>query len=434
MRRYVVVGTGGRSGMYINAMLRDFADQAMLVGLCDLNLGRARHYQAQIEREHGLHVPVYGADQFDLMISEQAPHRVIVTTGPDRTHAEYITRAMKAGLDVVTEKPMTTTSELCREILETRDRTGKELQVTFNYRYSPPRSQVREMILDEAIGEVLSVDFAWYLDTRHGADYFRRWHRRKENSGSLLVHKATHHFDLVNWWIDDRPAEVFAHGSLRYYTPQHAQKLGLADHGERCHGCPVAEKCPFFLDLEEHEGLRTLYLENEELDGYYRDRCVFSDQIDIWDTMSLSVRYERGALLTYQLHAYSPIEGYRIAFNGSTGRIEHHASENTYINGDGSVPGELERGNVGITLIPEFARPRQVEPDTGTGGHGGGDPVLLRDVFADRQTPDRLRRRANQVDGTYSIIIGVAAVQSIAEGRPVRVDELLGDAPLGKRW
>lgn len=30
----------------------------------------------------------------------------------------------------------------------------------------------------------------------------RRWHREKQNSGGLLVHKATHHFDLVNWWID----------------------------------------------------------------------------------------------------------------------------------------------------------------------------------------------------------------------------------------
>ena len=62
------------------------------------------------------------------------------------------------------------------------------------------------------------MDFCWMLDTRHGAEYFHRWHRMRGNSGSLLVHKATHHFDLVNWWIDDIPEEVFAHGSLRYYT------------------------------------------------------------------------------------------------------------------------------------------------------------------------------------------------------------------------
>ena len=45
----------------------------------------------------------------------------------------------------------------------------------------------------------------WLLDTRHGADYFRRWHRNKNNSGGLMVHKATHHFDLVNWWMIPTP-------------------------------------------------------------------------------------------------------------------------------------------------------------------------------------------------------------------------------------
>lgn len=434
MRRYVVVGTGGRSQMYIDAVLEQFSDEANLVGLCDKNLGRARHYQTLIKEKHGLEVPVYTDQQFDQMLAEQKPDRIVVTTGPDSTHAEYINRAMEAGLDVITEKPMTTTAELCRQILETRAKTGKELQVTFNYRYSPPRSQVREMILDGEIGEVLSVDFAWYLDTRHGADYFRRWHRKKENSGSLLVHKATHHFDLVNWWIDDRPEEVFAHGTRRYYTPEHAEELGLSERGERCHGCPVAKQCPFHLDLAGKEGLKALYLDNEEHDGYFRDRCVFSDEIDIWDTMSVSVRYAGGALLSYMLHAYSPVEGYRIAFNGTKGRIEHFASENTYINGDGSVPGELERGKVGITCIPEFEKPREIPPATGAGGHGGGDPVLLQDVFGSDRPEDRLRRRANQVDGTYSIIVGVAAAKSIETGAPVSVADLLGDAPLGQRW
>lgn len=434
MRRYVVVGTGGRSRMYIAAMTREFSDEAELVGLCDRNIGRAKHYQSWLKEELGLEVPVFGAEEFDEMLASRKPDRVVVTTGPDVTHAEYINRAMLAGCDVITEKPMTTTAELCREILATREETGRELQVTFNYRYSPPRSQVREMILDGAIGEVLSVDFAWFLDTRHGADYFRRWHRRTENSGSLLVHKATHHFDLVNWWIDDAPEEVFAHGSLRYYTPERARELGLEEHGERCTGCPVSAKCPFFLDLDARDAHRDLYRKNEQLDGYYRDRCVFSDEIDIWDTMSVSVRYAGGALLNYLLHAYSPIEGYRIAFNGTRGRLEHSANENTYVNGDGSVPGELERGKVTITHIPEFEKPRNIEPAIATGGHGGGDPVLLNDIFARERETDRLRRRANQVDGTYSIIVGVAAVESIRTGRPVRIPELLADAPLGARW
>ena len=52
--------------------------------------------------------------------------------------------------------------------------------------------------MDGLVGRPLLVDFSWVLDTSHGADYFRRWHREKQNSGGLLVHKSTHHFDLVN--------------------------------------------------------------------------------------------------------------------------------------------------------------------------------------------------------------------------------------------
>ena len=73
-----------------------------------------------------------------------------------------------------------------------------------------------------AIGHVTSVDFSWYLDATHGADYFRRWHRLREKSGSLWVHKATHHFDLVNWWLDADPVEVTAAGALELYGKQRA--------------------------------------------------------------------------------------------------------------------------------------------------------------------------------------------------------------------
>ena len=41
----------------------------------------------------------------------------------------------------------------------------------------------------------------------------------KANSGTLLVHKCTHYFDLINWWLEDEPKEVYAKGGLKYYGP-----------------------------------------------------------------------------------------------------------------------------------------------------------------------------------------------------------------------
>ncbi len=414
--------------MYTQAIAGPYAASARLVGFCDTNALRM-DYANRTHFPNGPAVPCYPAKDFDRMISETRPDTVIVTT-MDSTHADYICRAMELGCDVVTEKPMTTDEAKCRRILKTVRATGRKLQVTFNYRYSPPRSQVREILASGAIGKVLSVDFAWLLDTKHGADYFRRWHRRRENSGSLLVHKATHHFDLVNWWLADDPQEVFAHGSLKYYTEDTARRLGLSGHGDRCIGCGVFDRCPLKLDIVGNEYLKAMYRDTEPGDGYQRDRCVFSGEINIWDTMSVAVRYKRGALLSYQLHAYSPYEGYRIAFNGTKGRLEHVACEDTYVNGDGSVPGELQRHNTTTTIIPEFEKPRSIEVAVATGGHGGGDDPLLADIFDPNSPADPLKRKAGERDGAYSILVGVAAYHSIDRGAPVQIADLLGDEPL----
>ncbi len=426
--RYVVVGLGARSEMFTKAISGKHSGSAELVGMCDVNRGRMA-FTVKRFFANGPTIATYGAEGFEQMIAEQKPAVVIVTT-KDATHDHYICRAMELGCDVVTEKPMTTDEVKCRRILETAKRTGRKLQVTFNYRYSPVRTQVKEMISGGEIGEVLSVDFGWLLDTKHGADYFRRWHRRRENSGSLLVHKSTHHFDLVNWWLGDTPEEVFAHASRRYYVEATAQRLGLGGHGERCMDCRVKGKCPFALDLAGKELLKGLYLDCEEEDGYLRDRCVFAKEIDIWDTMSVTVRYTRGALLNYMLTAYSPYEGYRVGFGGTKGRLEHLACEDTYVSGDGTVPGELQRHNTTLTVVPEFSQPRPVEVRTGIGGHGGGDQLLLQDVFAPSGAADPLGRRAGARDGAYSILVGVAACRSIDTGKAVKIADLLGDAPI----
>jgi predicted dehydrogenase len=416
--------------MYTRALVQEFPELTRLVALCDVNLGRANLRNKVLSEEMDSEpAPVYAADDFDKMISEIRPDTVIVTTGPDATHSRYIIRAMELGCDVITEKPMTTDVESCKAILDTKRKTGREVRVTFNYRYAPPRSQVKELLMDGVIGDVLSVDFTWPLDTRHGADYFRRWHRKRGNSGSLLVHKATHHFDLVNWWLNDVPEEVFCHGTKTFYTPENADSMGLAGRAQRCLNCPVADKCNFYLDLEASDHLRELYLENEQEDGYYRDRCVFAEEIDIWDNMSVSVRYRKGAVMNYFLLAYSPWEGYQIAFSGTRGRLEHGSTQFGYISGEqeSQVPGQVKKEGTYIRVMPHFGDPRHIEPATAEGGHGGGDPVLLRDLFDPDAPHDPLGRAASEIDGAWSILTGVAAYHSIDAGTSIRVRDLVGD-------
>ena len=265
--------------MYRNALLGPFADTARLVALCDANAGRLAMSLDVARARSKESIGGYAADEFDTLLAERGPQTVIVTS-MDCTHDEYICRAMAAGCDVITEKPLTISAPKLQRILDTRARTGRKLTVAFNYRYSPVRSQVKRALVGGVVGEITAVDFQWLLDTRHGADYFRRWHRNKANSGGLLVHKATHHFDLVNWWLESVPQTVHATGERRYYRPEQAQLLGLEARGERCHGCAARGDCPFHFDITARDGLKAVYFDQERHDGYQRDRCVFSAEIE----------------------------------------------------------------------------------------------------------------------------------------------------------
>jgi predicted dehydrogenase len=422
-RRYVIVGLGSRHRMYHTAILRDYKDHAELVGLCDSNAGRLALSQ-QLAEQAGAKVPGYIAGDFDKLIRETKPDVVIVTT-MDSTHDEYIVRALESGCDAITEKPMTTTAEKVQRILDAKAKTGKNVRVTFNYRYSPPRTQVKDLLMEGAIGDVLSVDFHWLLNTMHGADYFRRWHSQKKFSGGLMVHKASHHFDLVNWWLSAVPTDVTAFGNRQFYTPEMAKRMGLKSHHERCHTCPEKDACTFFLDMEKNPGLKSMYLDNEKHDGYFRDRCVWRPDIDIEDTMSVSVRYDTGASMSYSLNAFNAWEGYVIAFNGSKGRLEHQIVEQIYVSGTNTVQGGIAEGGVKTRLIPLRGEAKDIEPWTGEGGHGGGDKVMLDDIFLTEPPKDKYVRYSDERGGAASILVGVAANKCFETGQQVKVESLV---------
>lgn len=423
-KRYVLVGTGGRAEFFYGALAERFRDQSELAAFCDINHTRM-NYANRLLREKYNHpeVPTYGADQFDRMIETEKPDYVIVTS-IDRTHHKYIIRAMELGCDVVTEKPMTVDEEKCQAILDAAKRTGRNIRVTFNYRYAPHHTKVRELIMNDTIGQVTSVHFEWLLNTRHGADYFRRWHRDKRNSGGLLVHKSTHHFDLVNFWIGSQPETVFAFGDLMFYGRENAEARGVTQFYNRATGNPVAKDDPFALHLDCNDHLKAMYLDAEQEDGYQRDQSVFGDGINIEDTMGVLVRYRNKAILTYSLVAYQPWEGYRLAINGTKGRIEMSVIEQSYVNsgGDKKLEGALKGKS--LRVLPMFGAPYEVEVEEKAGGHGGGDPVLLNDLFGEA-AEDPFQRAANHIDGARSILTGIAANRAIATGMPVHIHSLV---------
>ncbi|MCA5892291.1 Gfo/Idh/MocA family oxidoreductase [Isoptericola sp. NEAU-Y5] len=434
--RYAVVGTGHRAGMYVSALIGDHADDGEIVAWVEPNPVRAAVHEAKVAAAVGGERPLYHPDDLEKALDEQRVDRVVVTS-VDNTHADLVSRALRAGADVVVEKPIAATAAESRQIADAVTETGRDLTMTFNYRYSPRNSALREVIASGEIGEVLSVHFDWALDTVHGADYFRRWHREKVNNGGLLVHKSSHHFDLVNWWIDAVPERVFATGGRRFYGDDAAHARGYEPTaGERALNEQGVD--PWTLDVDADPYLAELYgPEAQAHDGYRRDRSVFDAGITTEDTLGLVVEYRGGPVLTYSLTASAPWEGYRVVVNGSRGRAELEVVERgSVVFGGGKAVldpsftetfGEDTVRPHGERLVVQKHWERAEERpivEVGPGGHGGGDALLLSDVFRGRTDADPLGRAAGFVDGLRASGVGYAGNRSLETGDPVRLADL----------
>ncbi len=401
-RRYALVGTGNRgTTMWGRDLLAGWRQEVDLVAICDTNPLRAERARTLIKSN----APIYAT--IEETLAEAKPELVIVCTR-DSNHDDIIVAALEAGADVITEKPMTTTMAKIRRIRDAERRTGRTIDVSFNYRYAPTAAALKTLLASGAIGTLTSVDFHWYLDNQHGADYFRRWHAYVANSGSLLVHKATHHFDLLNWYIGADPVQVSAFGELRQYGRNGPFR------GPRCSDCGHAGQCDYFFDLRSDAFLDDLYEDPSALDGYVRDGCVYREDIDIFDTMTATIRYANAVTVSYSLNAFMPIEGHAIAFNGTKGRIELRQFEKQPF----ETPDHDE-----ILLVRSFGggAERIKVPHAG-GGHFGGDDLMRSMIF--RNGADPLGQRADSRAGAMSVMTGLAALQSATTGRMVALSEL----------
>jgi len=421
--KLALAGTGIRgTSFWGRAIVERYPNETEFVALFDHNPGRL-----EIAKQFmGVDCPVF--TDFEAMVTQTKPDYIIVTT-VDATHHQFIIKGLEMGCNVITEKPMTTDEVKCQAILNTERKTGRKVIVGFNYRYGLQFTRLKELLAKQSVGRLTSVDFHWYLNTYHGASYFRRWHGERDKSGTLLLHKATHHFDLLNWWIDSDPMEVVAFGSLEHYGHNNSFR------GANCRACAYTDQCKFYWDIMTDERMVDLYVKNEKYDGYIRDNCLWRNRIDIYDKMAVQIKYANNVQVSYSLTTYSPYEGWRIAFNGMNGRIDswegipwetaEKSSQSQLHAEEMSQKGQDENKEYDeIMVMKNWEDYELIKVPKVRGGHGGGDVRLHDKIFKDPDMPDPYKHSAGTRDGAMSILIGIAARKSIEEGRMVKIEEL----------
>ena len=433
-KKVALVGTGIRGITFWGKFLQsEYSDIIEFVGLCDINPGRLKY-----AREYtGVECPLY--INFDEML-EKADIDLLMVTTVDSTHDEFIVKALDKGIDVATEKPMTIDEKKCQNIIDAQRRSKGILINAFNYRYGRLFTKLKEMIRSNEIGDLVSIDLNWYLNTYHGASYFRRWHGLRDKGGTLLLHKSAHHFDLLNWFIGSDPVEVHAYGELERYGKNNPFR------GDNCRNCNHKDTCKFYWDITKNETYMKLYVANEKHDGYIRDNCLWREEIDIFDKMAVQIKYANNVQVSYSLTTYSPFEGFRFAFNGKSGRIETHEGIPWRVSEqedqaklhekemDQSTHSNAELKYHEIVSQRNFEDYKRIEFPFIRKGHWGGDKLMFDEIFRGKVIDPKLHHAADLRDGAMAVLIGIAARKSIDERRPVQIAELTDLIPQLNKW
>ena len=426
-KRYAIVGMSHRAlRLFVDAFLDPYKSIAEIVAYVDISQER----MDLMNQAKGTKIPTFLPDQYEHMLDTVKPDVVIVTS-VDSTHHTYVIPALARDLDVLCEKPLTTDAEKVRAILMAEKKSKGRVTVTFNYRYMPHSSQVKALLQENRVGRVVTLDMQYYLDTYHGSSYFMRWNRRRDQSGGLCTHKCSHHFDLIRWWLDQKPVEVFAYGGRAYYGAEGPRNPAKKD-GRFCPTCADRRNCAYYMrwHRDEWRGGVSQGHDDDHVSGvqtlsHYANlesrRCIYDSEIDIEDHYSAVVKFDGGAILNYSLNASLPYEGYRLGINGLNGRLETESLEFR----EGVQPPAGIR-NRAITVMELFGATHTVQPMTLKGTHNGADSVMRDELLVGPDPDDRLGRLAPLADGALAVLIGIAMRESIDTGKPVRIADLLG--------
>jgi myo-inositol 2-dehydrogenase/D-chiro-inositol 1-dehydrogenase len=298
---------------------------------------------------------------------------VLVVASPNFTHHEVLESVWGTSLHVLVEKPLATTLEDALSITRRAASHQGIVWVGLEYRYVPAIARLLAEVRAGRVGRVRMVGVR-----EHRFPFLEKvgnWNRFNRFTGGTLVEKCCHFFDLMNLVIGSRPVRVFASGAMD------VNHLDERYGGER----------PDVIDnalvvLEYPEGARASL-----------DLCMFAE----------GSRYEQELVVV-----------------GDAGKVE------------ALVPGFMEayRGRQSALVVGSRGEGWPVEvSEIGPEGRGGymghhHGSTYLEHVGLQQAIRAGERAKVGVEDGLWSVIMGLAAQRSIAEGRVVEISELVGAA------
>ncbi len=365
----IMIGAGNRGNTYSDYRLH-FPDQMEMVGVAEPIEERNRRYAERhnISKEKRF---VTWEHVFDRPKFADA---VIIAT-PDRLHYGPCMKALEMGYDVLLEKPISPSEEECLDILNLARKTGRIVAVCHVLRYAPYFIELKRMIDEGAVGELVSIDHFEPIEHVHMSHSYVRgnWHNSK-TSTPIIMGKSCHDMDIMRWMVDQPCESIAAYGDLKWFRKENAPE-GSTD---RCtSGCKIETTCPYSAKRIYHQERQHTYVFDlpkdelkhgdfimEQLKTTDYGRCVYQMDNDQPDHYVTSMRFRGGVTANFSMEAFTSYHGRRTRIMGSLGDIV--GDMDTYTHTD-FITGKV------TTKTPERERGGIYD------AHGGGDLLLVRD-------------------------------------------------------
>lgn len=361
----ITLGAGNRGNVYGNFAL-SYPEEMDIIGVAEPVPIRNERYSTK----HN----IPAANRFDtwerVFERPKFADAVLITT-PDYLHYGPCMAALKAGYDVLLEKPISPSEQECRDILALTQKTGRIVAVCHVLRYAPYFVKLREVIQSGAIGELMSIQHLEPIEHVHMSHSYVRgnWHDRNATNPIILA-KSCHDLDILRWIVGKPCESIVAMGSLKWFRSENAPEGSTA----RCtDGCAVEGTCPYsalkiyyrnrqrtnVLDLpEDPEKQGEVILERLRTTNY--GRCVYRMDNNQEDHYVSMMQFRGGVTASFSMEAFTSYEGRRTRVMGSMG----------------DIVGDMEK----FTLTDFRTGKSSIFDSTVAGDmHGGGDWRLVRD-------------------------------------------------------
>ena len=375
MIKVCCIGFGQRGFVYLSEMNK-LKDRFEIVSICDKNQNRLDN----ASKIFNLSPKNLFLDEDEFFKQKRADLCVVSTQ--DRDHVGHCIKALKAGYDILCEKPISGDEKEIRKLYNEQKRTNKKIIVCHVLRYAPAFKKVKELLDSNVIGQLVMIDGTENIGYSHFAHSYVRgnWRNLEVASPSILA-KSCHDLDLMVMYAGSRCEYLSSFGELNYYT----NKNMPIDAKDRCLGCKYQGQCPYdAYDLYINKKfwgrnmVSDVYPVTDEaikdaLDKGPYGRCVFKCDNNVVDNQIINMKFENGITANFKMTAFVGHGGRIYKFYGTKGQINLNES-NGYI--DIKIFGkEVERINIS-TLVDAV------------NGHGGGDEGIVKELYQILTTGD----------------------------------------------